>query len=144
MKTSDRRRASRFPIRVLVNCLPPGSPRKRNGHPTPGWEMWACDMGDDGVRLEWTEAWANRAYVPDFRAMDERPAPRRITVSPPGPYLKKGQQIRLEGLVYDDRGPKSMRGRIKWVKAGKKGRHFEYGVLITTPDRRSYFRALAA
>ena len=38
---SDRRQVKRFPIRVLVNCLPPQVPRKRNGHSGHGWEMWA-------------------------------------------------------------------------------------------------------
>jgi hypothetical protein len=144
MKNSDRRRAKRFPIRVLVNCLPPGSPKKRNGHAAPGWEMWARDLGDDGVRLQWSEAWAARDYIPDFRKMDERPAPRRSAIQPPSTFLKKGSQILLEGLVYGDRGSKSMKGRIQWAKPGKKGQTCEFGVLITTPDRRSYFRALAA
>ena len=71
MKKSDRRTARRFPIRVLVNCLPPGTPRKRNGHAAHGWEMWAQDLGDDGVGLMWSRDWANRSYEPDFRQMDE-------------------------------------------------------------------------
>ena len=144
MKSSDRRRVKRFPIRVLVNCLPPGTPRKRNGHASQGWEMWARDLGDNGVRLQWSQAWAMRAYIPDFKAMDERPAPRRAGVQPPSSFLKKGSQVLLEDLVYGDKGPKSLKGRIQWVKPGKKGQTCEFGVLITTPDRRSYFRALAA
>src|SRR5258706_8232252 len=121
MKDSDRRRAKRFPIRVLVNCLPPGTPRKRNGHATQGWEMWARDLGDDGVRLQWSEAWANRAYIPDFRMMDERPAPRTPAVQPPTSFLKKGSRVLLEGLVYGDKGAKPMKGKIQWAKPGKKG-----------------------
>ena len=143
MNKSDRRRAKRFPIRVLVNCLPPGTPRKRNGHAISGWEMWARDLGDDGVRLQWSEAWAKRDYIPDFKLMDERPAPRRASVQSPS-LLKKGSPVLLEGLVYDDKGAKSMRGKIQWIKAGKKGRTYEFGVAISTPNRRSYFRALAA
>ena len=141
---SERRVVKRFPIRVLVNCLPPEIPRKRNGHPSHGWEMWARDLGDNGVRLQWSEAWARRDYAPDFRMMDERPAPRRVTVQPPSGFLKKGSLVVLDGLVYDERGAKTMRGRIKWAKSIKKGRTYEFGVQITTPDRRSYFRALAA
>jgi hypothetical protein len=144
MKNSDRRRAKRFPIRVLVNCLPPGTPHKRNGHVVHGWEMWARDLGDDGVRLRWSQAWASREYIPDFRDMDERPVPRRATIQPPSSFLKKGSEVLLEDLVYGDRGSKPLKGRIQWVKAGKKGQTCEFGVLITTPDRRSYFRALAA
>ena len=74
--------------------------------------------------------------------MDERPVLRRQTIQPPSSCLKKGCQILLDGLVYNDRGAKPMKGRIQWAKPGKKGQTCEFGVLITTPDRRSYFRAL--
>jgi len=143
MKKSDRRTVNRFPIRVLVNCLPSGTPRKRNGHAAHGWEMWAQDLGDDGVGLQWSRDWANRNYVPDFREMDERPA-RRTQAEPPRALLKKGCQVVLEGLVYNDKGARTMRGRVQWAKATKDGRTYEFGVRISTPDRRSYFRALAA
>lgn len=143
MKDSDRRRAKRTPIRVLVHCLPPGTPRKRNGHAAHGWEMWAQDLGDDGVGLQWSSAWANRDYAPDFRLLDERPV-RPGPGDPPKALMKKGCTVVLEGLVYNERGAKAMRGRIQWAKAGKDGKTFEFGVKITSPDRRSYFRALAA
>ncbi len=144
MKSSERRQTKRFPIRVLVNIIPPGTPRTRNGHASHGWEMWARDMGDDGVRLEWSQAWANRNYAPDFKAMDERPAPRRSAVQSPTAVLKKGSTVLLDGLVYDDNGPKAMKGKIQWAKPGKKGQTCEFGVLVTSKERRSYFRALAA
>jgi len=143
MKNSERRRAKRFPIRVLVNCLPPGTPRKRNGHAAHGWEMWAQDLGDDGVGLQWSRDWANRSYKFDLRLPDEHPARPNLS-EPPRALLKKGREVVLEGLVYNDKGAKAMRGRIQWARAGKNGRTYEFGVKITSPDRRSYFRALAA
>jgi len=143
MKDSDRRRAKRFPIRVLVNCLPPGKPRKRNGHAVHGWEMWAQDLGDDGVGLQWSSDWANRRYVIDWKAMEERPA-RGSPAEPPRALLKKGCPVVLEGLVYNEKGAKPMRGCIQWARAAKDGRTYEFGVKITSPDRKSYFRALAA
>jgi hypothetical protein len=143
MKDSERRQGKRFPIRVLVHCLPPGSPRKRNGHTLQGWEMWAQDLGDDGVGLEWSRDWANRNYVPNFRAMDERPD-RKTPADPPRPLLKKGCEVILDGLVYNEKGPKTLRGKIQWSRAAKDGRTYEFGVKIISPDRRSYFRALAA
>ncbi len=141
---SERRVTKRFPIKVLVNCLPPGTPRSRNGHDNHGWEMWARDLGDNGVRLEWSQAWSSRDYSPDFKMMDERASLRKISVQPPSAVLKKGSVVLLDGLVYDDEGTKPMRGKIQWVRPGKKGQTCEFGVLVTTPDRRSYFRALAA
>jgi len=101
MKTNNRRRAARFPIKVLVNCLPPGMPRKRNGHESHGWEMWAQDLGDNGVGLQWSREWANRRYIPDLRVMDERPE-RPGLADPPRALLKKGLEVVLEGLVYND------------------------------------------
>lgn len=145
MKTGrERRQDKRFPIRVLVNCLPPGTPRSRNGHASQGWEMWARDLGDNGVRLEWSQAWATRDYAIDLKAMDERPTPRKLSVQLPTAVLKKGSKILLDGLVYDDNGAKLLRGQVKWAKINKKGQTCEFGVLVTTPERRSYFRALAA
>lgn len=144
MKSAERRRDKRFPIRVLVNCLPPGTARKRNGHSSQGWEMWAKDLGENGVRLQWSQAWSNRDYTPNFRLMDERPAPRKAGKQSPSALLKKGSKVLLDGLVYNDHGSKPMKGLIQWARPGKKGQTYEFGVLITTPDRKSYFRALAA
>src|ERR1035437_760665 len=121
MKKSDRRTVNRFPIRVLVNCLPSSTPRKRNGHPVHGWEMWAQDLGDDGVGLQWSRDWANRRYIPDFRAMDARPG-RQTPSDPARALLKKNCEVVLEGLVYNDKGVKVMRGRVQWAKAAKDGR----------------------
>lgn len=141
---AERRQTKRHPIKVLVNCLPSGTPTSRNGHASHGWEMWARDLGEDGVRLEWSQSWADRDYAPDFRQMDERPAPRRVTVNSPSAFLKKGSTILLDGLVYDENGAKPMRGRVQWAKIHKKGQTCEFGIQVTTPNRRSYFRALAA
>jgi hypothetical protein len=58
--------------------------------------------------------------------------------------LKKGTAVILDGLVYDDKGAKPMRGLIQWARASKDGRTYEFGVRIISPDHRSYFRALAA
>jgi hypothetical protein len=142
MKESDRRITKRFPIKVLVKCLPPGVPRKRNGHASEGWEMWAQDLGDDGVGLQWSHDWVKRRYIPDLRAMDQRL--RSTPLDPPKPLLKKGCVVILDGLVYNEKGAKAMRGRIQWSRSMKNGRTYEFGVKITSPDRRSYFRALAA
>ena len=143
MKNRERRTMKRIPIRVLVNCLPPGVPRKRNGHASRGWEMWAQDLGDDGVGLQWSRDWAGRNYIPDMRALDERPG-RPTPIDPPRALLKKGSALIMDGLVYNEKGPKPMRGLVQWARASKDGRTYEFGVRVTSPDRRSYFRALAA
>ena len=144
MNQSDQRNAKRSPIRVLVRCLPPGikTPR-RNGHETPGWEMWARNIADDGVGLRWSRQWAERRYLPDFKAMDQRPR-RNTAIESPSSYLKKGQEICLDGLVYSEKGSQPMHGRIQWIRAAKKGTTVDFGIHITTPNHRSFFKALEA
>ncbi len=131
MKNSDRRTTKRFPIQVLVNCLPPGTPRKRNGHARSGWEMWAQDLGDDGVGLQWSHEWANRSYVPDLRVMDERPGRRRRRPSRASP--EKRLRRHLDGLVYNEKGAKAMRGRIQWSQRLEGRPHLR----IRSPDHLS-------
>lgn len=144
MKSKDRREARRVPIRVLVKCLPPGLPKKRNGHATRGWEMWARNIADDGVGLQWSKEWAvQRCPQCSIGLSLFRKEKNALCLcTPPHNALKKGQNIELDGLIYTEKGSKPMRGRIRWVRPGKKGNTFEIGVHITSPDHRSFFRAL--
>jgi hypothetical protein len=144
MTKQDRRGARRFPIRVLVKCLPPGVPRQRNGHSTRGWEMWAQDIADDGVGLQWSKAWAvQRCPSCSIGLALFRKESRRICLcQPPEGSLKKGQKVELDGLIYTEKGSKPMKGRIQWVRPSKKGDTFKIGVHIMSPNHRSFFRAL--
>lgn len=139
--SAERRLTRRKPIRVLVQCLPPGSKLKKNGPPTRGWEMWARNIADDGVGLRWIRQWAMRDYDPDFMTIDAKPK-SRLSDSSPAAYIKKGHDITLEGLVYTENGSKPMRGRVQWVRSGKTGDIVDFGVHITTPSHRSFFKAL--
>jgi hypothetical protein len=143
---SERREARRFPIRVLVRCLPPGVPVKRNGHETKGWEMWAKDLGNDGVGLEWSRRWAMQRCPSCSLGIStvDRKKRELCLCSSPEKSLKKGQIVKLDGLVYDERGSKTLKARVQWVRPGKKGDTFEVGVHVQGPSHRSYFRALAA
>src|SRR5690349_10718787 len=105
MKTNERREAKRYPIRVLVRCLPPGTPLKRNGHDVRGWEMWARDLGDDGVGLQWSRAWAvQRCPRCSTSLFPDRNKQKICLCSSPGDKLRKGQQIQLDGLIYTEKG----------------------------------------
>jgi hypothetical protein len=148
MKDKDRRVARRSPIRVLVNCLPPGTPSRRNGHPSKGWEMWAQDIADDGVGLQWSSTWATArcAHCQGMLSGGSRRIVRDdvCECNPPNEKLKKGQKVRLDGLIYTEKGSKSMQGRIQWVRPAKNGRTCEFGVHITSPNHRRFFKALEA
>jgi|SRR6185437_8370304 len=146
MKSQDRREAPRNPIRVLVRCLPPGTPRQRNGHDSKGWEMWACDIADDGVGLEWSRKWAvqrcPQCSVGLFFSKKEKRA--LCLCSPPDRSLRKGRQVRLDGLIYTEKGSRPVQGRIQWVRPNKKGEICQVGVHITSPNHRRFFKALEA
>lgn len=146
--TSERREQKRFNIRVLVRCLPPGVPVSRNGHETKGWEMWAKDLGNDGVGLEWSKKWAVQRCPRCSMGIStrDRKGKRRdlCLCTSPEKVLKKGQIIKLDGLVYDEKGSKTLKARVQWVRPAKKGETFEVGVRMMGPSHRSYFKALAA
>lgn len=147
MSDKDRREASRHPIRVLVRCLPPrASRRKHKGAVSHGWEMWAQNIADDGVGLEWSREWAIQR-CPQCSvglALFKKNKNGLCLCTPPHHSLKKGQHIELDGLIYTDKGSKPMKGKIQWLRPGKKANTFEIGVHITSPNHRSFFRALEA
>lgn len=143
MSEQENRRAKRSSIRVLVRCLPPGAAPKRNGHEIPGWEMWARDIANDGVGLRWSRQWSQRNYVPNFVEMDQRTR-RNPAAESPSQHLKKGQVISLDGLVYSEKGSQPMKGRIRWIRETKRGETVDFGIHITSPNHRSFFKALEA
>jgi len=148
-KDKERRDTRRVPIRVLVNCLPSTVQPKRNGHTPLGWEMWAKNLADDGVGLKWSLAWS-AARCPHCLKQAAEPTkeprvPPKEQVYPcvsPAESLKEGEEILLDGLVYDDAGSQPMRGRIQWVRQDKQGRTAEFGIYFTPPEHRDYFLAL--
>jgi hypothetical protein len=144
-QSKERRDAERHSIRVLVNCLPADVPVKRNGHETHGWEMWAKDLGDDGVRLQWSLQWsAGRCpHCIEAQKLSPKQHAREICQSEsPAEKLKEGQEIQLDGLVYDEKGSQPMKGTIQWVRSGKDGKVVELGIFVTSPEHRDYFKAL--
>ncbi|MFA5976512.1 MAG: hypothetical protein WC859_10175 [Elusimicrobiota bacterium] len=136
----ERREARRFPIRVLVRCLPPGTPLKRNGHDVHGWEMWAKDLAADGVGLQWSRRWAFQRCPRCSAGLFPQKKKQEICLCRSPGQLRKGQIVQLDGLVYNEKGSKPMKGRIQWIRPGKTV--YEVGIAITTPHHRSYFRAL--
>jgi len=140
-KTSERRIQKRSTIQVLVLCQPLG---KKAARPTsPVWEMWARDLGDDGVGLRWSRAWAASRSLLSAGTQSRRASDStRFDTSSPVNTLRKGQKIQLEGLVYGDEGAVIMEGLVQWVRPAKDGTACDFGIAITSPDHRSFFKAL--
>ena len=143
MKASERRQTKRVPIRILVKCVPPGSPEKRNGHSTRGWAMWAHNIADDGVGLRWSKEWATQNCPHCLKERGEIVRGKDICLcTPPADTLKKGQEVQLDDLIYTDKGSKPMRGRIQWVRPSRSGKTYDVGIFITSRDHLEYFRTL--
>jgi len=145
-KDQERRISKRSTIQVLVTCLTPSAgKKKRDAASTNGWEMWARDLADDGVGLRWSRSWAVSRSIQATKTLTRRSSDYpAYDTSSPCKVLKKGMQVKLDGLVYADEGAVPMQGIIQWVRASKDGNTCDFGVAIVSPDHRSFFRALKA
>ncbi len=137
----ERRGSKRVPIKVLVKCLPSGKPFVRNGHETKRWDLWARDIADDGVGLIWSKGWASQNCPHWFDWLSDTQGRTRCECTHPPKGFQKGQKVLLDGLIYTEKGPKVIKGRIQWIR-GRKENSLHLGIYITSPGHRSYFKAL--
>jgi hypothetical protein len=141
--TKEQRRARRSSIKVLVKCLPPGVPIRRNGHVSRGWEMTARDIAHDGVGLRWSRRWAERNCPHCLQGRSTLFPDLEICLcTPPDKVLQPGERIQLDGLIYTENGSVPMSGTVRWVRPHHKGDFYDVGILITTPQHRKHFAAL--
>jgi hypothetical protein len=145
-KTKEHRNSKRNRITVLVKCLPPNVPVKRNGHVARGWEMLARDIAHDGVGLRWSLKWA-KANCPHCLKGQGRSnlfedAHAVCLCTPPDKVLQPGHQVQLEGLIYTEKGSVPMKGSIRWVRPHHKGDIYDVGIRVTSPAHRQHFAAL--
>jgi hypothetical protein len=142
-KGKELRKNKRSPIKVLVKCLPPGSPAQRNGHVAKGWEMLARDIAHDGVGLRWSLRWAKANCPHCLKGSSNLFDSHQICLcTPPDKVLQQGQAIQLDGLIYTEKGSVPMDGVIRWVRPHHKGDIYDVGILVTTPAHRQHFKAL--
>jgi len=121
MKTKtgqERRTAERFPVKVLVRCIPLKGKTKGSKTPIEGWRMLAQDMAHNGICLYW-------------------PKNTEITKMP-----RIGEKIEIHGLVYGDSGALPMTGQIRWMAASQKPDTYTLGVKVTTPNHEDHFKAV--
>jgi len=143
MKAKEQRTSKRSSIKVLVKCLPPGVPLKRNGHVAKGWEMLARDINHDGVGLRWSRRWAEANCPHCLRGSSNLFPEREICLcTPPDKVLRQGQKVKVDGLIYTEKGSVTMSGSIRWVRPHPKGNIYDVGILVTSPAHRQHFRAL--
>jgi len=141
--SKELRTSERSPITVRVKCLPPGVAVKRNGHVAKGWEMLARDINHDGVGLRWSRRWAEANCPHCLKGIFNHFSEREVCLcTPPDQVLKQGQHVKLDGLIYTEKGSVTMRGRVRWVRPHAKGNIYDVGIFVTTPSHREHFRAL--
>ncbi len=108
MKTLlNRRRHARQPVVLLAKCL-----ATRKGKSVES-AMWVKDVNEDGLRLE---------LAPDRAA------------APEGPF-HVGDKLTIQDLFYDDRGPRSLTGEVRWTRRTPDTGRLIMGVQFTNGSR---------
>ena len=100
----DRRRLKRWKVAVLVRAALP-----KLGEEVFDLEMWAKDVNEKGMQLEWSRG-LNVSHV--GRDSDSRKEPIRFD----DVAFERGSLVKVQDLFYDDDGSPFIEGRITWVK----------------------------
>ena len=101
-KTKERRRRKRWQVAVLVRCAIP-----KFGNEMYDLEMWARDVNEKGLKLEWT-----RGLSISQVSKERRPKVIRFE----DVQFAKGARIKVQDLFYDDEGSPFIEGRILWAR----------------------------
>jgi len=100
----DRRRLKRWKVAVLVRAALP-----KHGEDVFDLEMWAKDVNEKGMQLEWSRG-LNVSHV--GRDGDGKKEPIRFD----DVAFERGTLVKVQDLFYDDDGSPFIEGRITWVK----------------------------
>ncbi len=106
MKTvKDRRKKKRWKVAVLVRCSIP-----KFGDDLFEMEMWAKDVNESGMKLEWARGLNVSLVQKDGEAAHVK-ALRFEDVD-----FMKGAKVKVQDLFYDDDGSPFIEGRILWAR----------------------------
>lgn len=78
-------------------------------------EMWAKDVNEKGMQLEWARG-LNVSHVHTEGHDDEQKAVRFEDIE-----FTKGSKILVQDLFYDDEGSPFLEGKISWVRRSANG-----------------------
>lgn len=101
----ERRRRKRWKVAVLVRCSIP-----KLSAETFELEMWAKDVNDKGMQLEWARGLNVSQISVDGEEIESKPL-RFEDVD-----FTKGATVKVQDLFYDDDGSPFIEGRITWAK----------------------------
>ena len=103
-RSRERRKRKRWQVAVLVRCSLP-----KYENEVFEMEMWAKDVNEKGMKLEWTKG-LNVSQL----STNNRKAPHTIRFEDLD--FKKGENIKIQDLFYDDDGSPFMEGKISWAR----------------------------
>jgi hypothetical protein len=113
----ERRRIKRWQVAVLVRCEIP-----KFGNETFEMEMWAKDVNEKGMQLEW----ARGLNVNHLDNDGEEPQSIRFE----DVDFNIGTTLKVQDLFYDDDGSPFIEGKIAWVRKAPNG-NWNIGVEFT-------------
>jgi len=117
----ERRRIKRWKVAVLVRCEIPKLSRD-----TFELEMWAKDVNEKGMQLEW----ARGLNVSHLGIDGDEPQSIRFE----DVTFPIGAMLKVQDLFYDDDGSPFIEGKIQWVRKGANG-NWNIGVQFTDASK---------
>lgn len=123
-KGKDRRRRTRWQVAVLVRCSIP-----KFDDELFELEMWAKDVNEDGIKLEVTRGLNIQRVSGGDRL--ERNEPLRFEDI----EFRKGTQIKIQDLFYDDDGSPFINAQIQWARRTSSG--WVLGATLTDDKKKS-------
>jgi hypothetical protein len=100
----DRRRMKRWKVAVLVRCAIP-----KYGEEVFDLEMWAKDVNEKGMQLEWSRG-LNVSHV------GRDGVGRKESIRFDDVNFEEGSILKVQDLFYDDDGSPFIEGRITWAR----------------------------
>jgi hypothetical protein len=119
MKTKERRKKKRWKVAVLVRCSMP-----KFSDDVFEMEMWAKDVNEKGMQLEWTRGLNVAHLQPEGK--DGMHAIRFDDIN-----FTRGTKIKVQDLFYDDDGSPFIEGKISWVRQSSANGNWALGVEFT-------------
>jgi hypothetical protein len=116
----------RWKVAVLVRCSVPKFSKE-----VFEMEMWAKDVNEKGMQLEWARGLSVSHVAPD-QDHDEAKAVRFEDIE-----FTKGAKILVQDLFYDDDGSPFLEGKISWARRSGTNGNWGLGIEFVKGDEHS-------
>jgi hypothetical protein len=113
----ERRRKKRWKVAVLVRCAIPKFSDK-----TFEMEMWAKDVNEKGMQLEWTKG----LNVTQIQTEGKEAISKSVRFDDVS--FIKGAKVKVQDLFYDDDGSPFIEGKILWARQASNSGNWSLGV----------------